>query len=289
MHEGVIAMAVRNHVMLRLVGARTDTTDREHPGGKRRLMDFRQERGQIESIPKAGRILNHDMRHGHPPGGKLAHWRDAMRDILNIIIISWQNASPWIGPLRDAMPSSLPRIEFADLPATLAAILKPRVKRLGYLGEFFKCAAHQPDALAAFIGFTEASQEGLSKQLVEVIALTCTAWTGNSYERNQHERLCVRLGFGHDWVAAVNALDPEANALLTPEERSVQRLTLTVLGTQGRSAGLLFEETLQRMGARLAMAILMIIGRYVTHSLIVNTLELEPPVPSIFEDGFTGD
>lgn len=186
------------------------------------------------------------------------------------------------------MPSSLPRIEFADLPATLATILEPRVKRLGYLGEFFKCAAHQPDALAAFIEFTEASQEGLSKQLIELIALTCTGWMGNSYERNQHERLCVRLGFGREWVAAVSALDPEANPLLTPEERSVQQLTLAILGTHGRSAGPLFGETL-RMGARQAMAILMIIGRYVTHSLIVNTLELEPPVPSIFEDGFTGD
>ena len=33
---------------------------------------------------------------------------------------------------------------------------------------------------------------------------------------------------------------------------------------------------------------LMVIGRYVTHALIVNTLALKPPVPSIFEDGFTG-
>lgn len=65
------------------------------------------------------------------------------------------------------------------------------MKRLGYLGEFFKCAAQQPRVLAAFIEFTEASQKGLSSRLVEVIALTCTAWMGDTYERNQHERLCV--------------------------------------------------------------------------------------------------
>lgn len=186
------------------------------------------------------------------------------------------------------MSSSLPRIEFADLPSPLAAALEPRVKRLGYLGEFFRCAAHQPRALAAFIEFTEASQEGLSQRLIEVIALTCTAWMGNAYERNQHERLCVRLGFGRDWVAAVNALKPEISPLLSAEERSVQHLTLSVLETQGKAGGKLFEETLQSMGARSAMSILMIIGRYVTHGLIVNTLGLEPPVPSIFEDGFAG-
>ncbi|HEV2271183.1 MAG TPA: hypothetical protein VGR92_17150 [Steroidobacteraceae bacterium] len=186
------------------------------------------------------------------------------------------------------MSSSLPRIEYADLPPALAATLEPRVKRLGYLGEFFKCAAHQPGGLAAFIEFTEASQEGLSKRVIEVIALTCTIRMGNSYERNQHERLCVRLGFGRDWVAAVNALQPEADSLLTAEERSVQRLALTVIETQGRSAGGLFEEVVQRLGPRLAMATLMVIARSVAHGLIANTLALEPPVPSIFEDGFEG-
>lgn len=186
------------------------------------------------------------------------------------------------------MSSSLPRIEFADLPAALAANLEPRVKRLGYLGEFFKCAAHQPHALASFIEFTETSQEGLSKRLIEVIALTSAACMDNAYERNQRERLCIRLGFGRDWVAAVNALQPEADSPLTLEERSVQHLTLTVLGTHGRSAGPLFEEAVQRLGPRLAVAVLMVIARCAAHGLIVNTLALEPPVPSIFEDGFEG-
>ena len=160
------------------------------------------------------------------------------------------------------------------------------MKRLGYLGEFFKCAAHQPQALAAFIEFTEASQGGLSKRLVEVIALTCTVWMDNDYERNQHERLSVRLGFGRDWVAAVNASRPDVDSVLTDEERSVQHLTLAVLNSRGKSAGTPFEEAVQRLGPRLAMATLMVIGRCVAHGLIVNTLELEAPVPSIFEDDF---
>jgi len=186
------------------------------------------------------------------------------------------------------MSSSLPRLELPDFPAALAAGLQPRVQRLGYLGEFFKCAANQPRGLAAFIEFTEASRDGLSDRLVAVIALTCTVWMGNDYERNQHERLSVRLGFGREWVAAVNALKPEVDSLLTGEERSVQRLALSVLNTRGKAAGALFEEAVQSLGPRPAMAALMVIGRYAAHGLIVNTLALEPPVPSIFEDGFTG-
>jgi len=186
------------------------------------------------------------------------------------------------------MSSSLPRIELADFPAMLAATLESRVKRLGYLGEFFQCCAHQPQALAAFIEFTEASQDGLSKRLIEVIALTCSIWMGNDYERNQHERLSVRLGFGRDWVTAVTALKPEADSGLTVEERSVQRLTLTVLDTRGKGASESFEKAVQSLGPRLAVAILMVIGRYVVHGLIINTLELKPPVPSIFQDGFGG-
>jgi hypothetical protein len=182
------------------------------------------------------------------------------------------------------MSSSLPRLELADFPPTLAATLEPRVKRLGYLGEFFKCAANHPQALAAFVELTEASKEGISDRLVEVIALTCTIWMGNDYERNQHERLSVRLGFGRDWVAAVNALQPDVDSVLTDEERSIQRLTLAVLNTSGKAAGELFEEAVQRLGPRAAMAALMVIGRCFAHGLIVNTLGLEPPVLSIFSD-----
>lgn len=184
--------------------------------------------------------------------------------------------------------SSLPRLEFASFPAPLAAALEPRVKRLGYVGEFFKCAAHQPEALTAFIEFTESCKGGLPQRLVEVISLTCGSWMGNAYERNQHERLSVRLGYGRDWVAAVNALQPDVESPLSEIERFVQRLTLKVLDTRGKDANGLFEEAVQTLGPEQAVAVLMVIGRYVVHGLFVNTLQLKAPVPSIFEDGFTG-
>ncbi len=182
----------------------------------------------------------------------------------------------------------LPRIEFEDFPMSVSERLAPRVKRLGYLGEFFKCAVHQPEALAAFIDFTESGKGSLPPNMVEIIALTVSSWTKNAYERNQHERLSVRLGFSRDWVEAVNALKPEKGSVLSEEERRLQALVLLIVESNGHEASKLFAEHVARYGAEQAMAILMVIGRYAVHGLIVNTLALKPPVPSIFEDGFSG-
>lgn len=182
----------------------------------------------------------------------------------------------------------IPRMELEDFPANVSERLAARVKRLGYLGEFFKCAVHQPDALAAFIDFTESGKGSLPPNMVEIIALTVAGWTANAYEKNQHERLSVRLGLGRDWVAAVNALAPDTPSALSDEERRLQELVLCALESNGRQASEIFEDHVQRYGPEQAMAILMVTGRYVVHGLIVNTLALEPPVPSIFDDGFSG-
>lgn len=183
--------------------------------------------------------------------------------------------------------SSVPKIPFEALPQTLADALRPRVKRLGYFGEFFQYAAHQPEALLAFNQFTEAGKGGLPDKLVELVALTCAGWMDNAYERHQHERLCVRLGYGRDWVAAVNALDSNHNGL-SDDERLVQMFLLTVLDSRGHEAGPMFERVVAALGPAGAIAVLMVLGRYVVHGLFVNTLGLAPPVPSIFEDGFAG-
>lgn len=178
--------------------------------------------------------------------------------------------------------SALHRFEFDELPAEIRRRLAARVERLGYLGEFFKCAAHQPAALAAFIDFTEAGKGALPDRLVELIALSCAVWMGNDYERHQHERLCVKLGFDIAWIGAVCRLDAEGQSVLGDDEALVQRLVLTMLDSKGKAAGSLFEETVARLGQAEAMAVLMVVGRYVVHGLIVNSLDLAPPVPSIF-------
>jgi hypothetical protein len=42
------------------------------------------------------------------------------------------------------------------------------------------------------------------------------------------------------------------------------------------------DAVIDALGAAAAMAVLLVVGRYVTHSLVVNALALQPPVASIF-------
>ena len=185
------------------------------------------------------------------------------------------------------MTAPIPRLAMDDLDPALAAALKPRVDRLGYLGEFFRCAGHQPDALRAFMEFTESAKGGLPERLVELVALTAACQLRNDYERNQHERLSVRLGFGRDWVAAVERLDPNDSAL-SEQEQVVQRYVLGAVDGYGHGSGDDLSQVVSALGPAAAVAVMMVLGRYVTHALMVNSLQLQPPVPSIFEDGFDG-
>ena len=109
------------------------------------------------------------------------------------------DASKW----TDAMSDLIPRLSLSQMPQTLAEMLKPRVQRLGYLGEFFQCAANQPEALICFQEFTEALKHALPDRLTEVVALTVAQLMENAYERVQHERLSLKLGFGESWVKGV--------------------------------------------------------------------------------------
>jgi hypothetical protein len=163
------------------------------------------------------------------------------------------------------------------------------VERLGYLGEFFQATAHQPEVLLAFHQFSEAGKGALGPRLSEVVALTAARIANNDYELNQHERLCVHLGFGRAWVSTVERLEPDAAEDLTPEEREVQHLTLALLDDLGHGATEALDAVARNQGSDLAVAVLFVAGRHLVHSLIVNALGLPPPVPSVFQDGDHGD
>jgi hypothetical protein len=169
------------------------------------------------------------------------------------------------------------------MPPELSAMLRPRVERLGYLGEFFRCAAHQPRALASFMTWTEDLKAALPDKLAEVVALTVSRRLDNPYERVQHERLCLRLGFGEPWVRQAEALQPESAAALGEDERAVQRLVLAVLERTGHNTAQELDAVVRTVGHEKAIAVLMLIGRYATHALMVNSLGLAPPVPSPLE------
>lgn len=193
----------------------------------------------------------------------------------------------------------IPRLSPDALRADVAEMLRPRVARLGYLGEFFTCAAHQPAALMSFMAFTEDLKRALPDRLTEAVALTVATELGNAYERHQHERLSLTLGFGEAWIRAVMALQPDvaqpvqgrdreadnpARPELSDSERRVQALTLAVLRRHGHGTSGEFESVVASIGHEQAIAVLMLIGRYVTHALMVNCLELKPPVASPLEN-----
>jgi len=174
----------------------------------------------------------------------------------------------------------IPRLSAEDLPVDVARRLQPRIERLGYLGEFFRCAAHQPAALISFMAFTDDLKRALPDRLTETVALTVATELENAYEQYQHERLCLKLEFGEAWVRAIETRDPSGTAALTADERAVQVLTLAVVRRSGKRSAAEVEALVQAIGHEQAIAVLMLIGRYVTHALIVNALDLAPPVPS---------
>src|SRR5258707_13011909 len=180
------------------------------------------------------------------------------------------------------MSRKIPRLEMNELAANVQQTLAARVKRLGYLGEFFKCSGHNPDVLVSFMEMTEALKEALPDKLTEVGALTVAGAMGNAYERNQHERLSEKLGFGRDWIAAVNRLEPDAPGPMSADERTVQALAIAVVNRSGHDVDTQLDEVIERIGHAQAMAVLFLIGRYVMHAYVGDDINVAPPVPSIF-------
>src|ERR1700686_4817336 len=108
------------------------------------------------------------------------------------------------------MSKKIPRLEMNELAPNVQETLAARVKRLGYLGEFFKTSGHNPDVLVSFMQMTEALKEALPDRLAEGGPLTVAGIMGNAYDRTQHERLSDKLGFGREWIAELNRLEPNA-------------------------------------------------------------------------------
>src|SRR5258708_28565441 len=175
------------------------------------------------------------------------------------------------------MSEWIPKLSQEEMAPELAAMLRPRIERLGYLGEFFRYTAHQPQALISFLDFTEDLKKALPNRLTEVVALTVASFMSNAYERVQHERLSLRLGFGEDWVREVLSLQPGAAVHLSAAEIDVRKLAIAVLERKGHCTRPELEAVIRAIGHEQAIAVLMLIGRYATHALIVNSLALTPP------------
>ena len=182
------------------------------------------------------------------------------------------------------MSSAIPRISREELPAELGSFLAPRMERLGYLGEFFQCTAHQPEALLSFLELTEHLKHALSGNITEVVCLSTAKLMDNAYERVQHERLSLKLGFSAEWIHGILRVAPDAAFELSEEEREVQRLAIAVVERNGHHTNVELETVIRLIGVPKTIAVLMLVGRYMSHALIVNALNLAPPVPSPFEE-----
>jgi len=180
-------------------------------------------------------------------------------------------------------PEAVARLGIDDLPADLADALRPRVERLGYLGEFFQVAGHQPDALLGFVTFTESLKAALPATVTETVALTVASLTDNRYERHQHERLALALGLGEEWLREVLRLDP-ANAELGEVERRVQALVMASVRSLGSDVSRPLEALTEVADAATVVGVLLSTGRYLAHAVVVNAFGLAPPVPSPLED-----
>lgn len=174
------------------------------------------------------------------------------------------------------LDTSVTPLDLAELPDDLAEHLGPRVKRLGYLGDFFRYCGHQPTALLHFDRFTEALKKAVPADLTETVALTIATAAGNEYERVQHERLAGKLGFSAAWIEALTSGTPDP-AGLSDEQSEARALALAMFGGEWDRAQSCLAALAGRVGQERAVGVLMLVGRYLAHAAISNTLHLAIP------------
>lgn len=181
-------------------------------------------------------------------------------------------------------PDLIPRIEFEDFAHDLKESLRPKVERLGYCGEIWQIGANVPQSMFQFCELTEALKDEIDMKYVELVALTAAGVMGNTYEKNQHERLANNLKFGREWIAQVNELQAEPGKHMTDAECAVQKFAMAAIYRRGHDCQELFKDVIAAVGPQQATGILLSVGRCVMHAIFRNTLGLEPPVTSLFED-----
>jgi alkylhydroperoxidase family enzyme len=177
------------------------------------------------------------------------------------------------------MVGEIRRLSYDELDPALQEALRAKVERLGYLGEFFAVAGHQPPAITAFQNFTESLKKALPPELTEAVALTVASMLDNGYEQSQHERLASTLGFSNEWIAAAIGAGDESE--LSDRARIARRLARSVVEGYGRGSAPVLSEAVDLLGEETAVGVLLTVGRYVAHAVVSNTLELRAPVERV--------
>jgi hypothetical protein len=181
------------------------------------------------------------------------------------------------------MSDLVPRIEYEDIEPSLKELYKPRVERLGYLGEFFKVMSACPETMKGFFTITESLKKELPDNLSQLISVALSSRLGNTYEQYQNERLSLKLGLSEDWVRSALGEVDDPNSVFTAEEKAVQKYAIAAGQGIGRGVESEFKALVETVGPRKAVAVMWLVGRTITHAMISNTLHLASPVPSAFD------
>lgn len=175
----------------------------------------------------------------------------------------------------------VPRIAFEDIEPKLKELFRPRVERLGYLGEFFRVMSAQPETMLGFFTITESLKKALPDNFTEIVSLSISSRLGNLYEQYQNEQLSRKLGFSDEWIR--EALEGQgATHLFDAKEKAVQDYAIAAALRSGQNVEKEFEALVQAVGPEQAIAVVWLVTRTISHAVISNTLQLAAPVKSIF-------
>ncbi|MCZ6741502.1 MAG: hypothetical protein O7D27_04980, partial [Alphaproteobacteria bacterium] len=89
--------------------------------------------------------------------------------------------------------------------------------------------------------------------------------------------------------AQVNQLQAEPGGHMSDGECAVQKFAMAAIYRRGHDCQDLFKDVIAAVGPAQATGILLSVGRCLMHAIFRNTLGLEPPVASLFEDDEGGE
>lgn len=176
-----------------------------------------------------------------------------------------------------------PKLSVEALAPALAGVVQGAAQRMGYVNDLFLLQGHVPDSVSTFFAYTAAVKAPLSDRFNEVVALTACQELGATAELIQHERLSVRLGLPKPWIAAAEGREGADPAQLTDEEREIQQVVRTVLANGGANSQAALAGLARTLGPAPAMAVLLQTTRFASIAMLCHALDIEVPVPSIFE------
>jgi hypothetical protein len=182
------------------------------------------------------------------------------------------------------MSADIPRLEFEELTPALQDVFRARVERLGYLGEFFKVMSHAPETMGGFYTITESLKQVLPDNFTEIVSLALSSRLGNLYEQYQNERLSRRLGFSDDWIREALSPVDGADSVFGADEKAVQAFAIAMMERHGQGVEAELDAVLKAIGPEKTVGVMWLVGRTVTHAMISNTLKLDPPVASLFDE-----